>query len=651
MLLALAAATCQGASAAAAETSFPIFESAASLTAACDRGLRSAGRELRRMEEHAADASWLSAYDAFNAHIEDLSAPLLFLAAVHPDKALRDASQACELRWNKFTSSFGQNKRLYSAARRVQAADSIDKQLLRSTLDVFVDGGVSLPTAALSRARRLNDRINELGQAFDRNILEENTLLAFSAAQLQGVPQSVWKDAKRDRQGRFLLGLAYPVYVPLMQSAELASTRERMWRAKTNEGGRANLELLGRITQLRRQYAALFGLPSWGDFVLRRRMARTPERVQAFLGEVRTAVERREVAEIEQMRVAKAEHTGQPLSQVKLERWDVEFYIERIRRQRFAVDQEAFRAYFPPEQSLQFALRLIERMMGVRYQRVADARAWHPEVQTYAVSDAASGRQLATLWVDLYPRQGKYKHAAVWGLRSSSDQLNRTSQAALVVNFDRHGLTLEELETLLHELGHAVHNNLSATRFSLQAGTSVKHDFVEAPSQMLEDWIYDKRVLKLFTEVCPECRPVPDELIEKADVARRFGMGIAYSRQHLYASFDLALNGREVAEPMRLWARMEAATPLGHVPGTMFPAGFSHIAGSYGAGYYGYLWSLVVAIDMRSAFAHDKLDPEVGLDYRLKVLAPGSQAAPDQLVKDFLGRDFNADAFFDDLKR
>jgi thimet oligopeptidase len=221
----------------------------------------------------------------------------------------------------------------------------------------------------------------------------------------------------------------------------------------------------------------------------------------------------------------------------------------------------------------------------------------------------------------------------------------------LVVNFDRLGLTLDELETLLHELGHAVHNNLSATRRAQQAGTSVMRDFVEAPSQMLEDWVLDKRVLKLFAEVCPSCTPVPDALMDQAVAASHYGKGVRASRQHLYASYDLALYGPELHDPMALWAQMEGDTLLGHVPGTMFPAGFAHIAGGYSAGYYGYLWSLVVAMDLRTAFAADKLDPAVGKRYRDLILANGSQRLPQALVHDFFGRDFNAKAFFDDLKR
>ena len=225
-------------------------------------------------------------------------------------------------------------------------------------------------------------------------------------------------------------------------------------------------------------------------------------------------------------------------------------------------------------------------------------------------------------------------------------------QAALVANLDRKGLTLRELETLLHEMGHAVHNNLSATRNMQQSDNYVQWDFVEAPSQMLEDWVYDKRVLKLFAEVCAACPPVPDEMIDKARVARDFGKGGRVACQLLLASYDLALYTSEAPEPMALWDEMEGATPLGRFAGTRFPAGFAHIAGGgYAAGYYGYLWSLVVALDLRTAFGDDRLDPVVGARYRDTVLAQGRQRPPRQLVRDFLGRETNSKAFFDDLAR
>jgi len=176
-------------------------------------------------------------------------------------------------------------------------------------------------------------------------------------------------------------------------------------------------------------------------------------------------------------------------------------------------------------------------------------------------------------------------------------------------------------------------------------------DFVEAPSQMLEDWVYDKKVLKLMTEVCPSCTPVPDEMVDKAIAAKGFAKGSRYGRQHLFASYDLALHAAVVPDPQQLWAKMEGDTPLRHEPGSKFPAGFAHLTAQYGAGYYGYLWSLVLAMDLRTAFQSDKLSPITGANYRAKVLGQGGQSPAPKLVKDFLGREPNSKAFFDDLRK
>jgi thimet oligopeptidase len=631
---------------------FPTYADASSLTAMCGKHLDAAQAAVKKLERRRGDAGWPAAYDGLNALIEDRSGPFFLLTNVHPDKAMREASEACELRWQSFFTALGQNEALYKAARTVKPRDAIDRELMKTTLETFEDSGVSLPAAQRARAKAIKDRIDQLGQTFDKNIRDDTTKVVFTEAELKGVPDNVWKNAKRDDQGRVLLGLDYPSSVPVIQLAVDAAARERMWRAKQSEGGTENLKMLAEIAQLRREYAALFGKSSFADFTLRRRMAQDVPTVKRFLGEVQQAVAERERRELDELREAKARDIGQPLAQVKLERWDVGYYTERVKRERYSVDQEAFRQYFPPRESLAFVMRVVEKSMGVRYEPVPDAKLWHPDALAFRAVDVKSGRALATLYVDAYPRDGKYGHAAVWPIRSASSRLKRAPQAALVVNFDRNGLSLEEMETLLHEFGHAAHNNLATARHSVQGGGALP-DFVEAPSQMLEDWVYDPKAMAVMREVCPACKPVPDDLLAKAKVAERYGKGVQYARQRLFASFDQELHGPDAPEPMALWERLEGATILGHVKGTMFPASFSHVAtnGNYTAGYYGYLWSEVVAADLRTAFAANKLDATVGRRYRDTILARGGEKPPQQLVRDFLGRESNSKAFFEDLKR
>ncbi|MFG6415268.1 M3 family metallopeptidase [Roseateles sp. DC23W] len=629
---------------------FPTYHSVADVKTRCDAGLKGAKQRVVQLEKRPVDAGWLAALDDLTVYFEDHQYPNDFILNVHPDKAIRDAAQACSLRWADFNSSLGQNEKLYRALQKTPKQDGIDAEFVRLASGQFEDTGVALPKDKRGRAKQILDKLTELDQQFSKNIRDAGTRVTFTEAELKGVPASVWDKAKRDEQGRIVLGVDAPSYMPVMRSAESEAARQRMWLAKTNEGGQPNLDLLAQIVTLRGEYAKLFGFDNYVDFNLRRRMAKDGATATKFLDSVTGAVNAREKSELQELRAAKAQHVGTPLAQTMVQRWDAIFYSERVKREKFSVDQNAFRSYFPPQASLEFSMKIIEQLMGVKYQRV-DNKLWHDEVQTYVVSDAASGQPIAQMYVDLYPREGKYNHAAVWPLRGSAARAGRTPAAALVVNFDRQGLTLDEVETLLHELGHAVHVNLSKTRYAATAGTAVMHDFVEAPSQMLEDWVYDKRVLKLMQAVCADCKPVPDAMVDQAQAAKHYAKGMQFGRQHLYASYDITLHQQAKPEPLPLWARMEGATPLGHVPGTMFPAGFGHIAGGYGAGYYGYLWSLVVAMDLRTAFDQDKLGADVGKRYRDLVLGQGAQKPAPELVKDFLGRESNSQAFFEYLKK
>jgi thimet oligopeptidase len=273
---------------------------------------------------------------------------------------------------------------------------------------------------------------------------------------------------------------------------------------------------------------------------------------------------------------------------------------------------------------------------------------WHPDVRYFDVTDAKSGAFLSSFYLDLYPREGKYNHAAAFPVRGVSTLAKRTPQSVLVTNFNRQGLDHNEMETLLHEFGHVLHGILSKTDYNSHAGTSTRRDFVEAPSQMFEEWVRREQPLSLFAKVCPECPRLGLDDIARLEAARRYGQGIRYGRQWLLAAYDMSLS-TDPKPSLEVWTRMERATPLGHVEGTMLPAAFSHIAAHYAAGYYGYMWSEVMALDMLSVFSKDMLDPKVGRRYRDTILAQGGQVEPADMVRRFLGREPSSEAFFAEI--
>ncbi|HYK43229.1 MAG TPA: M3 family metallopeptidase, partial [Thermoanaerobaculia bacterium] len=386
----------------------------------------------------------------------------------------------------------------------------------------------------------------------------------------------------------------------------------------------------------------------YAHYVTKRRMVENPATVWKFLNDVRAAVAEAEKRDLAELREIKAEMTKRPLAQTKVHRWDVSYYTERVRERRYKIDQEELRRYFPTEKTVEWVLGVNERLYGVKFER-ATVPVWHEDVRYFDVKDASTGALLGGFYFDLFPREGKFKHAAAWPVRGVSRKFGRTPISVLVTNFDRKGFTQSELETFFHEFGHTLHGVLSETAYNQHAGTSVQRDFVEAPSQIHEEWARRIESLRTIREKCPECPAMDAALVERLDAARRFGQGINYSRQLLYSEFDMALAGEKPEKAIDAWRKMEGSTALGYEEGTAFPGTFAHIAGSYASGYYGYMWAEVLALDMLSAYGDDIMNPEVGRRYRQTILARGGEEPARQLVERFLGRPVKSDAFFAEI--
>ncbi|HEX7833239.1 MAG TPA: M3 family metallopeptidase [Thermoanaerobaculia bacterium] len=638
----------QGAHGVAQRTQIPIF-SADDVARFSDQALARAQELLQRIESLPTDdvsaERVLDVWDDASVAMEEVFGPISLLNSVHPDKDVRDACDLALVKESSFLTDVFQNEAFYERVQRVVPATVAGRELRKHLIEAFEDSGVTLPPDKRRRFKEISDRLTELGQEFAKNMRENDTRITFTPDECAGMPQPWLDRMPRDEHGNVVVGFDYPDYVPFLMNAQNEEARKRYWIANTQRGTPRNLDVLDEIVALRKETADLYGERSFAHYVTKRRMVENPETVQRFLDDVQRVVTEAELRDLRSLAELKAELLGVPVSDVRIHRWDVSFYRERLRERRYAVDQEEMRKYFPCAPTMAWVIDVTARLYGLRFER-ADVPVWHEDVLYYDVFDAATNAFVGGIYADLYPRDGKYKHAAAWPVRGGSRRCGRRPISVLVANFNRQGLTHDEVETLLHEFGHVLHGVLSETHYVAHSGTSVQRDFVEAPSQMYEEWASRMESLDLLRNHCSACPRIDESLVERINAAKKFGAGIDYGRQWLYASFDMALSSEHPEPSMELWARMESQTPMGYEPGTQFPGTFEHIASGYAAGYYGYMWAKVIALDLVTAFGTDVMNGETGRRFRQEILSRGSEEPARALVERFLGRPVASDAFF-----
>lgn len=617
----------------------------------CDQSIAQARSRIEKLKAVPLDKvsaqTVLHAWNALDRGLQDIGGPIGLLSETSPDPKVRKAAEACDLKLSALPNEYLQSEALFQRVKALQVSDPIDVMARQSILDDFEERGVSLPAAKRERAKVIFERLDKLSQDFSRNVRDATTKLAFSEADLQGVPSAALTKRARDDKGNYLFGLDYPEFDAIMNNAVVEGTRKVFWTAFQQRGGQTNLELLKEAVQLRLELAQLMGATNFADWAIQRKMAGSAQAVNRFLDDVQGRVEALERKELEELRVEKVALTGD--KDVVLQRWDVPFYQQRLKKARYSVDQREVRAQFPTDPTIAWMMEVTSTLYGVQFKPNKALPVWQADVRGYDVFDSKSGQYLSSFYLDLFPRDGKYKHAAAFPVRGVSTLAGRTPVSVLVTNFNREGFDQNELETLFHEFGHIMHGVLSKTRYVLNAGTGVKRDFVEAPSQMYEEWSRRPESLALFAKVCPTCKPIDPQLIARMNASRAFGKGLFYARQRLYAAWDMALHTPTLVDPMQTWADLEGKTPLGHVTGTLTPAAFGHVMGGYQAGYYGYMWSEVLALDMRSAFGANVMDSAQGARYRQLILENGGQRAPAEMVEAFLQRKPTPDAFFKEL--
>ena len=565
------------------------------------------------------------------------------LSQVHPDAALRERAEGYEQQLHELRTALMLDPEVYAvleAAPTDGLPDGADR-VLEDALLAFRRSGVDRDEKTRDRLRELSARGSDLGQAFSRNIRDGAGETRVPASALAGLPADYVESHPVAEDGTVTITTGYPDTNPFLMFSADREARHAVMHTFLNIGWPDNDPVLHDLLAVRDEQARLLGYASWPDYDAEEKMIGTGAAIAEFVERVAqdaTASAERDAAVL--LERARQDHPD-------LERLDVadaRYYGEVVRREQYDVDGQAVRAYFDSGRVRQGLLDVTGRLFGLEYLPV-DAPSWHAEVASYDVVLVETGERLGRIHLDLHPRSGKYNHAAQFDLvRGVAGR--QLPEGVLVCNFGRTRMDHSEVVTLFHEFGHLLHHVLAGrhpwVRFS---GVATEWDFVEAPSQMLEEWAWDHGVLAGFA-VDADGTPIPEALVERMRAAEEFGKGYYARTQMYYAAVsyrfhaelpdDLTARSRELSDRYAVW---------GQVPDTHFHCGFGHLEG-YGSGYYTYMWSLVIAKDLFSAFdAGDLFAPEVATRYRDTVLAAGGSRDAADLVEEFLGRPYDNRAF------
>ncbi|MCE2528091.1 MAG: Zn-dependent oligopeptidase [Actinomycetia bacterium] len=581
-----------------------------------------------------------------------------FMGYVHTDPEARAAGRASAEQLSKWQTELAFHPGLYQAVNEFSTTEeAADLSGERARLLEFVrrdlkKAGHHLPAESQARVKELTQRLIELGVAFSQNIAEYDDALEVSGGDLNGLPASYIDSLPPgEGEGRLRVTMAYPHVVPFMENADRRDLRQALMEKFNNRAVESNRPILEEAIALRMEIASLFDEPSWAHHRLSERMAKKPEAVEAFyelLLDPLTSAGLREVERITEMLEADGEEGP---TQV----WDWRYYDNQIRRTEYGVDQMEVAGYFPLFQVVEGMLDLTGEVFGLEYQKV-EAPVWHEDVTTYAVFDRDSGERIAHFHMDLFPREGKFSHAAAFPLvggRLLADGSYQLPRSCIVANFTPPLLETpallqhSEVVTLFHEFGHILHQILTRAELGRFSGSSTEWDFVEAISQIMENWTWQPEVLARFAFHHESGQPLPTELLERLTGAQLLNIAISKLRQASFGLLDMALHGPDRDKDIdEILARTTKVSLFPRQEGTFSPASFGHLMGGYDAGYYGYLWSEVFGDDMWRRFEEEGItNPGVGMDYRLEVLEVGGSRDAIDTLRAFLGREPDNSAF------
>ncbi len=634
------------------------------VTGLCDEGLAEAER-LRSTIASLAEAkeealTWEATFGAFDrisvALQEAASVPGLF-TLVHPDPQVREAAMACEPRVDAFVSALYLDEAvaqtLTGAAKVLGTRSTAQQKFVEEVLRDYRRNGLSLSQEQRARLLVLNEALTKEAQDFEKNLAESTLAMEIPPSSLAGLPPEYVANHPVQPNGMVRLTTDPPDYTPFLRYAEDRAAARELYRLAHTRAREANKAILERVLRLREEKAKLLGYPTWAAFVLETRMAKHPGNVRAFLDRLHTGLAPRRAIEAA-LFAEEAARVGCVLPDGRVSVADALFLDTRIRQSRFALDSQALSAYFEIRAVQAGIMDIASALYGITCTRL-EVPTWHADVEAFDLTDTRTGELLGRAYLDLFPREGKFKHAAMFTLRNTftqDDGSRVVPAAALVCNFPKPGvapalLDHDQVTTFFHEFGHLLHDLLSRAALNSQAGTRVARDFVEVPSQLFEEWAWTRETLDVFARHHQTGERLPESLFQPLVASRTFGEALFTDRQLFLARLDQEYHTRPSGfDPSAVVEELHAEySPFARVPDTCFEATFGHLMG-YDAAYYGYQWALSLAFDVHTRFKKEGLmRAETAQAYRAAILEAGGSDDESVLIERFLGRPANEQAY------
>jgi thimet oligopeptidase len=606
-------------------------------------------------------ANTLVAYDDLQYELSDLSMKIGLIQSTYSNDKIREAAYSESEKISVYGSNIGLNEPLYKALKKFSTQKGLvlsvkQKKFLSEVLLSFEKNGMKLTAVERKPLEEINNQLIKLGNAFDKNIAEGKDSLTFTELELKGIDAETLQSWKRPN-GKYVVYVNGPNVIKITDNAENAKTRKAFGLRYNNRAYPQNIAVLDSLLYYRNVYAKKLGFSSYAAYSLIDKMAAKPENVWAFENDLIKKLTPLVTDEIKTLTAFKKEVS--PTESDTLQSWDFAYYSKKMLNAKYQLDNDEVKKYFEMNNTLAGMFKVYETLLDIQIKPVTNMPVWDSKVKTFEIW--SEGKKMGSFYLDLFPRPNKYTHFACFPMSQYSKKgtVEILPQAALICNFPEGTanepslLPHNNVVTMFHEFGHLVHWLLGHPAIASQNSFGIKGDFVEAPSQFLENWCWEYDALKLFAKHYKTGETLPKELFDKMKQTQRVNVGSFYIRQVSLGLIDFTYEDKyEETKQKGVLKVFKDITTLNQMPfdnNNHMICSFGHLSG-YGANYYGYLWSKVYAQDMFSIFKKNGvMDTATGIKYRKEILEKGSTAPEIEMVEKFLGRKPNSDAFLESL--